>query len=88
MLSRKMFDTLEYVVRMVKGSNITFGGMQMIVSVCFKQLPPVPDPVLDDPRNFCFQLALFRQTLPHHVDLVDVQRQECDLHGQCCTGTL
>ena len=76
MLSRKVFDTLEHVVRMVRGSNIIFGGMQVIASGCFKQLPPVPDPMLEDPGDFCFQSTVFRQTFPHHIHLVDVQRQD------------
>ena len=64
-------------MRMVRGSNIIFGGMQIIASGCFKQLPPVPDPMLEDPGDFCFQSTLFRQTFPiTFIWWMHVQRQE------------
>ncbi|XP_052106004.1 ATP-dependent DNA helicase PIF2-like [Mytilus californianus] len=43
MLSRKLFEQLEFVCRNIPNSSLIFGGKQVIVVVDFFQLPPVPD---------------------------------------------
>ena len=55
MMSRKMFGILDKVGRVTRGVARPFGGIQLIFTGDFFQLPPIPDP--DDPTSgeFCFQ---------------------------------
>ena len=41
MFSGQNFGDVEYLCRKVRNSQTIFGGMQVIASGCFKQLPPV-----------------------------------------------
>lgn len=43
MLGREFFDKLEEVARKIKKSHLPFGGIQLILSGDFLQLPPVKD---------------------------------------------
>ncbi|KAG7099567.1 hypothetical protein E1B28_001399 [Marasmius oreades] len=42
MLDGNLFDTLEYLARRIRESDLPFGGIQLILSGDFCQLPPVP----------------------------------------------
>jgi len=55
MLSRKLFDLLNAIGKVVRNNNKPFGGIQLIFSGDFYQLPPVGDK--DDPETtqFCFE---------------------------------
>ena len=41
LLKADTLDDLEYICRHVRGNNDVFGGIQVIASGCFMQLPPV-----------------------------------------------
>lgn len=90
MLSRKVFETLEHIVRKIKCTDSIFGGLQVLVSGCFKQLAPVPDPMQCDLGEYCFQSEQFQQTFPHRINLVTVKRQNEDdlIHAvqELCDG--
>ncbi|KAF7320004.1 Glucosamine 6-phosphate N-acetyltransferase [Mycena kentingensis (nom. inval.)] len=43
MLDGKIFDKLEKIARIVRGNDLPFGGIQLVISGDFFQLPPVPD---------------------------------------------
>jgi len=63
MLSLKIFKILDIIARSIKKKpNIPFGGMQLIFSGDFYQLPPVGDK--DDPESlqFCFETPLWNET--------------------------
>lgn len=55
MLSKLNLETLDFVARKVKESEQYFGGLQVIVSGDFCQLPPVPNAW--DEGNFAFTSA-------------------------------
>ncbi|XP_052762246.1 uncharacterized protein LOC128204884 [Mya arenaria] len=76
MLSQKMFDTIESICRNVKKNNAFFGGLQLILAGDFYHLPPVPDQLNGETGKFCFQSKAFYSSVPHHVDLKTVFRQE------------
>jgi ATP-dependent DNA helicase PIF1 len=76
MLSRHIFDQLEYIVKNVRNSDSLFGGLQVIASGCFKQLAPVPDERKGDIGEFCFISENFKKIFRHHINLTDVQRQK------------
>ncbi|XP_013399285.2 ATP-dependent DNA helicase PIF1-like [Lingula anatina] len=76
MLSKRMFEQLEYIIRVVRGSEILFGGVQVIFSGDFYQLPPVPNHDYGDYGHFAFQSDIFSQVFRHNILLTDVKRQE------------
>ena len=41
--SNKLFDQLEYICRKVRTNDLHFGGLQVVGSGDFFQLPPVSD---------------------------------------------
>jgi len=65
MLSLKIFKILDIIARKIKKKpHIPFGGIQLIFSGDFYQLPPVGDK--DDPEStqFCFETPLWNETFP------------------------
>jgi ATP-dependent DNA helicase PIF1 len=55
MLSRKMFDVLNAIGKAVRNNNKPFGGIQLIFSGDFYQLPPVGDKDEPETMQFCFE---------------------------------
>ena len=76
MLSCKLFDQFEYICRKVRTNDLYFGGLQVVGSGDFFQLPPVPDPLKYDPGEFCFRSKLFSSTFRHKFILQKVIRQD------------
>ncbi|XP_053379045.1 ATP-dependent DNA helicase PIF1-like [Mercenaria mercenaria] len=77
MLSKRVFEMVEYVCRHVKRSDLCFGGMQVIGCGDFMQLPPVPNKFLNDDGEYCFSSLLFDIAFPHHVHLTEVRNCWC-----------
>ena len=84
-ISAKVFETVEYIARHVKevvngGSGLPFGGIQVIISADFYQLPPVKS--VHDPGNLLFQSEFFWSMFPHIITLTETVRQnEADFIG-------
>jgi len=55
MLSLKLFDTLNQIGKAVRGNNRPFGGIQVIFSGDFYQLPPVGNKEDKNTMRFCFE---------------------------------
>ena len=55
MLSLKLFDMLNAIGKAVRGNQKPFGGIQLIFSGDFYQLPPVGDKDEPDTQRFCFE---------------------------------
>lgn len=55
MLSLKLFDALNQIGKAIRRSNKPFGGIQVIFSGDFYQLPPVGDRDEPDTQRFCFE---------------------------------
>ena len=91
MMSKKIFNILETTARLVRGNNQPFGGIQVIFSADFYQLPPVPTPDEPDTGEFCFESdrwntvfarenhielkTMFRQSDPVYIDILSQIRQ-------------
>ncbi len=86
MMSQKIFETLDAIGRHVRRSRRPFGGIQLLFTGDFYQLPPVfknndPAAILseDDKKEgrFCFQSPLWLETFPweNHIQLVKIFRQ-------------
>jgi ATP-dependent DNA helicase PIF1 len=55
MLSLKLFDMLNIIGKIIRNNNKPFGGIQLIFSGDFYQLPPVGDVAEPDTQRFCFE---------------------------------
>lgn len=55
MLSLKLFNVLNEIGRVIRGNQKPFGGIQVIFSGDFFQLPPVGDSNEPDTQRFCFE---------------------------------
>ena len=92
MMSRKMFDLLDQIGKILRKCNTKpFGGIQLVFTGDFFQLPPIPDQ--EDPTSgeFCFQhpkwgktfkpencidlKTFFRQTDPAYISILQEVRQ-------------
>lgn len=77
MIDAELFDKLEYVAREVRKSTVLFGGIQLVVTGDFFQLPPV----MAEARNgediqFCFAANCWNEALDATVVLKQVHRQK------------
>jgi len=55
MMSLKLFDTLNMIGKLIRGNKKPFGGIQLIFSGDFYQLPPVGNRDEIDTTRFCFE---------------------------------
>jgi ATP-dependent DNA helicase PIF1 len=55
MLSLKLFNLLNEIGKVIRGNQKPFGGILVIFSGDFFQLPPVGDPIEPDTQRFCFE---------------------------------
>lgn len=79
MIDGILFDKLEYIARMVRRDERPFGGIQLVVSGDFCQLPPVPDRDkngISMPAIFAFEAKSWRRCIPRPVVLTKVFRQK------------
>ncbi|KAH7276566.1 hypothetical protein KP509_39G012100 [Ceratopteris richardii] len=97
MIDGELFDKLEYIARSVRGpyfQNKVFGGIQLVVTGDFFQLPPVhPE---NPEKYFAFQADCWNDCFEYQVELTQVFRQS-DLsfvqmlnelrRGQCSSVT-
>jgi ATP-dependent DNA helicase PIF1 len=72
MLSVKMFEQIQYILKSVRQSSYPFGGIQIILSGDFYQLPNIN---YGDDGTLCYHSDLVKNCF-HHVNLETVHRQE------------
>lgn len=68
-----LFDKLAAIAKALKKNNLPFGGIQLVVTGDFFQLPPVTksaQPV------FAFEVKAWSQVIHHTVNLTQVFRQK------------
>lgn len=97
MVEADFFDKLEYIARMIRENDETWGGIQLVVSGDFLQLPPVKvGRDFDRGKEFAFEAdswdrsfqlqvglqTVFRQSDPKLVRLLQgIRRGELDAEG-------
>ena len=69
MMSCKLFELLNKIGQVIRSNKKPFGGIQLIFSGDFFQLPPVKETV------FCFESELFNNTFNKIINLTKVFRQ-------------
>lgn len=75
MISVKIFEQVETVCRISRDKDRLFGGLQLVMVLDPRQLPPVPDPLYQDDGKYCFESPLWPSTVPHSVQLDHIYRQ-------------
>lgn len=75
MLSAKNFNQLAEICQHIKDNGKLFGGIQLIVSGDFYQLPPVPNSLYNDDGEMCFNSNAFKEIVKHKIILKKFVRQ-------------
>ena len=75
MMSMKIFELLDYLGQKIRKNTRPFGGIQLIFSGDFFQLPPVPDRDDADTGKFCFESARWSATFDTQIELKTNFRQ-------------
>uniref|UniRef100_A0A6C0HXU6 AAA+ ATPase domain-containing protein n=1 Tax=viral metagenome TaxID=1070528 RepID=A0A6C0HXU6_9ZZZZ len=80
MMSKKVFELIELIARQIKNRSLPFGGMQVIFTGDFFQLPPVGNYDEEDTQMFCFQSPKWSTIFleENHVELSTIFRQQND----------
>ena len=77
MMSLKLFETLDAIGKAVRKNSRPFGGIHLIFSGDFYQLPPVGDKDDPDTSKFCFESEFWFSTFQRqdHIQLQKIFRQ-------------
>ncbi|KAG2183553.1 hypothetical protein INT43_006559, partial [Umbelopsis isabellina] len=73
MIDGVLFDKIEMIAKAVKGTSRPFGGIQLILTGDFFQLPPVGK---DKVAQYCFEGKSWNQAVDNNVVLTHVFRQK------------
>lgn len=74
MVDGDLFDKLEEIARIVRNNGRPFGGIQLVITGDFFQLPPVPD--YGKIAKFAFDAATWNTSIEHTIGLHHVFRQK------------
>lgn len=89
MVDGDLFDKLEGIARNIRNNGRPFGGIQLVITGDFFQLPPVPD--YGRIAKFAFDAATWNTSIEHTIGLTQVFRQKdpgMSMHGMCSTVCL
>lgn len=74
MVDGDLFDKLESIARAIRNNGRPFGGIQLVITGDFFQLPPVPD--YGRVAKFSFDAATWNTSIEHTIGLTQVFRQK------------
>lgn len=74
MVDGELFDKLEQIARTIRNNGRPFGGMQLVITGDFFQLPPVPDS--GRAARFAFDAGTWCTSIEHTIGLHQVFRQK------------
>lgn len=83
MLSPKLFDKLEEIAREVRYNSSPFGGIQLILSGDFLQLPVVNRERDNADGSFCFEAKTWSKCVDNVVHLTEIVRQKSKKFQTC-----
>ena len=72
-LGLNLFEKLEFIARQVKNTDAPFGGLQLIFSGDFYQLPPVSEE--GEKFEYCFRSVMWSKCIDFSISLTRVIRQ-------------
>jgi ATP-dependent DNA helicase PIF1 len=74
MVDGDLYDKLEHIARAIRNNGRPFGGIQLVITGDFFQLPPVPEK--GKLAKFAFDAATWNTTIEHTILLTHVFRQK------------
>jgi ATP-dependent DNA helicase PIF1 len=75
MVDGDLFDKLSQIGRTIRNNGRPWGGIQLIITGDFFQLPPVPDADKKREAKFAFDAATWSTSIDHTIGLTQVFRQ-------------
>lgn len=77
MIDSQFFDKLNYIAKFILGNNKPFGGIQLVITGDFFQLPPVikGNNAQQQQNKFCFQSKAWSESIQNTILLKKVFRQ-------------
>lgn len=83
MMSKKIFDLLDMLGRKLRNQpDKPFGGIQLVFSGDFFQLPPVGKKEDEDSCRFCFESENWKSTFDYEIELKTIFRQSDALYAK------
>tara|TARA_Y100000389_G_C17451410_1_gene515074 strand:+ start:160 stop:1539 length:1380 start_codon:yes stop_codon:yes gene_type:complete len=76
MMSKKMLHVLDIMGKKSRKNRKPFGGIQLIFSGDFYQLPPIGEDHDPDTKSFCFESPIWKNIFTHQVELTTIFRQK------------
>ena len=81
MMSKKMFDMIDAIARLARGKkDLPFGGIQLVLSGDFYQLPPIGEQYDENSTAFCFESEKWNECITKIVQLTTIYRQRDALY--------
>ena len=74
MLSQRLFELLNDIAKRVRRNSDYYGGIQIIFSGDFYQLPPIGDDI--ESQAFCFESPIWSHVFPNQIELTQIFRQK------------
>ena len=83
MLSKRLFEMLDAIGKAVRGKDLPFGGIQVVFTGDFYQLPPISG-TEEGSGQFCFESDSWYKTFPleNHIELTTLFRQKDSQYKQ------
>lgn len=75
MVDGELFDKLSQIGRIIRNNGRPWGGIQLVITGDFFQLPPVPDGGKQRESKFAFDAATWSMSIDHTIGLTEVFRQ-------------
>ncbi|CCF44443.1 DNA repair and recombination protein pif1 [Colletotrichum higginsianum] len=75
MVDGELFDKLSSIGRTIRNNGKPWGGIQLVITGDFFQLPPVPDGDKSRESKFAFEAATWNTAIDHTIGLTQVFRQ-------------
>lgn len=75
MVDGELFDKLSQIGRTIRNNGRPWGGIQLIITGDFFQLPPVPDGADKSATKFAFDASTWSTSIDHTIGLTEVFRQ-------------
>ncbi|TLD04963.1 uncharacterized protein PgNI_09539 [Pyricularia grisea] len=76
MVDGDLFDKLSQIGRIIRNHGKAWGGIQLVITGDFFQLPPVPDGSDKRDIKFAFEAATWNTSIDHTIGLTEVFRQK------------
>lgn len=75
MLSNKLLNILDGVAKKIRKNNLPFGGIQVLFSGDFYQLPPIGNSDDIESKQFCFESPIWKSIFHKEIQLKQIFRQ-------------